>query len=63
MEKVKFKNLEELYLSGNQISDIKVFENTKFEKLKILNLTCNTINKNNYSSLINNLTKKINFDI
>ena len=38
MEKVKFKNLEELYLSGNQISDIKVFENAKFEKLKILNL-------------------------
>ena len=36
-----FKELKELYLSNNNISDIKVFEKVKFEKLEILNLSSN----------------------
>ena len=35
---VKFKELKELYLIDNNISDIKVLENVKFDKLEILYL-------------------------
>ena len=55
LEKVKFGNLEKLDLSVNKISDIKVLEKIKFENLKVLDLSQNQINKNEYSSLIDNL--------
>ena len=32
---IEFKELKELYLFENNISDIKVLENAKFEKLEI----------------------------
>ena len=37
------------------MSDIKVLENVKFEKLEKLNLRWNKIDKNKYSSIIDNL--------
>ena len=40
---IEFKELKELYLYENNISDIKVLENVKFEKLEILNLSYNEI--------------------
>ena len=40
---IEFKELKELYLNNNNISDIKVLENVKFEKLEILNLNWNKI--------------------
>ena len=43
MEKVNFKELKELYLLRNSISDIKVLKKVKFEKLEILNLENNKI--------------------
>ena len=45
----------------NKISDIKVFERVNFEKLKTLDLSYNNIDEKAYSSLINNLEKKINY--
>ena len=41
--KIEFKELKELNLCGNYISDIKVLENVKFENLEILNLSLNKI--------------------
>ena len=43
MKKVKFKELKELYLYENNISDAKVLENIKFEKLEKLYLYGNKI--------------------
>ena len=40
---IEFKELKELYLNENNISDIKVLENVKFEKLEILDLGWNKI--------------------
>ena len=40
---MNFRELKELYLYGNNISDIKVLENVKFEKLEILSLSDNKI--------------------
>ena len=37
LEKVDFKELKELYLSGNKISDIKVFDFKELEKLDLSN--------------------------
>ena len=45
----------ELYLSSNKISDIKVLEKVKFDKLEILNLEDNEIDDNKYLSIIANL--------
>ena len=42
-EKLNFKELKELNLSNNNISDIKVLEKVKFEKLEILDLGTNRI--------------------
>jgi len=62
--KIEFKELKELYLYKNNISDIKVLENVKFEKLEILHLSNNKIDKIKYSSLISKLESKIKyFDI
>ena len=52
LKKLTFK---ELNLNYNDISDIKVLEKVKFEKLEKLNLIDNKIDKNKYSSIINNL--------
>ena len=41
--KIEFKELKTLYLSNNNISDIKVLENAKYEKLEIINLGENKI--------------------
>ena len=49
------ENLKDLDLSENKISDIKVLEKVKFENLEILYLAHNKINKDEYSSLIDNL--------
>ena len=43
---MNFKELKELYLNSNNISDIKVLERVKFEKLEILNLGRNKISNN-----------------
>ena len=43
--KIKFKGLNELDLSENKISDIKVFINTKFKKLNLLYLIGNQIDE------------------
>ena len=40
---IEFKKLKELNLQYNNISDIKVLENTKYEKLEILDLVNNKI--------------------
>ena len=40
---IEFKELKELNLSNNNISDIKAFEKAKFDNLEILNLNCNQI--------------------
>ena len=56
MEKVNFKELKELYLLRNSISDIKVLEKVKFEKLEILNLENNKISDKN--SIIKKLKVK-----
>ena len=49
---IEFKELKELDLYVNNISDIKVLENVKFEKLEILNLSDNPIkNKSIISKL------------
>ena len=52
--KIKFKQLTELYLYNNNISDIKVLEKVKFDNLEILDLRSNKI------SDINTL-EKVNF--
>ena len=47
----------------NHISDIDVLEEVKFEKLEFLNLSGNRINENNFSSLIDILKSKFDFQI
>ena len=58
LENIELKNLQVLFLNKNNISDINVFEKVKFENLKRLYLNENLINKDNNSSLINNLNNK-----
>lgn len=41
--KIEFKELKELILNNNNISDVKPLETAKFEKLEILDLSQNTI--------------------
>ena len=61
---MNFKELKELDLYYNNISDIEILEKVKFEKLEILNLSLNKISyikileKVNYKEL-----KKILFDL
>ena len=43
LNKIKFKELKDLDLGGNNISDIKGLENVKFEKLEKLDLNNNEI--------------------
>ena len=56
LKKVNFKELKELYLCNNNISDISFLENLKFEKLELLHLSGNE-NISNYDIL-----KKIDFE-
>ena len=56
---MNFKELKELYLRNNDISDIKVFEKVKFDKLEILDLSKNNIDNCINSSVTLNLKTKI----
>jgi len=51
--KIEFKELKQLYLSSNNISDIKILENFKFEKLEILSLGNNKISDINILEKVN----------
>ena len=55
LKNVNFKELKELDLSENNISDISVLENVKFEKLEKLNLSFNNIDIDKFDSIIKNL--------
>ena len=46
-EKVNFKELKELDLSDNEISDTKALDRVKFGKLEILGLSYNNISDKN----------------
>jgi len=54
LSKIELKELKELYLNSNDISDINILENAKFEKLEILNLGNNKI-------FYINILEKVNF--
>ena len=58
-EKVNFKQLKELYLRNNEISDIKVFKKAKFDKLEILDLSNNDIDEVDNSEITLYLKSKI----
>ena len=51
--KIEFKELKELYLYNNKISDIKVLEKVKFDKLEILGLSENQISDINILEKVN----------
>ena len=51
--KIEFKELKEIDLSGNNISDIKLLEKAKFEKLEILILGGNGISDINILEKVN----------
>ena len=53
LKKIEFKELKELNLSFNNISDIKVLEKVKFERLEILNLSDNKISDINILEKVN----------
>ena len=42
-ENVKFKEIQELYLNNNKITNIEVLAKVQFQQLKILNLNTNLI--------------------
>ena len=50
LEKVIFKELKELYLSRDKISDINILEKVNFKKLNILYLRMNEISDINTES-------------
>ena len=53
LQNIYFKELKELNLSFNNISDIKVLEKVKFEKLKVLDLSENKISDINIFEKVN----------
>jgi len=53
LSKIDFKELEDLYLFGNNISDIKVLEKVKFDKLELLDLCSNQISDINILEKVN----------
>ena len=57
LEKIKFKEIKELNLSNNNISDIKLLEKVKFEQLEKLYL-CENVISNNINILENVNVKK-----
>ena len=52
---VNLKELKELNLIGLEISDIKILENVKFDKLEILDLSDNQISKKENESIISKM--------
>ena len=56
---IEFKELNKIILSGNELSDINIFEKINFEKLNELNLSNNEIKIEDNNSLINILKSKI----
>ena len=60
LSKVNFKELKKLDLFNNEISDIRVFDLINFKKLEILNIGENDIDKEEYSSTIENLKMHLN---
>ena len=56
---MNFKELKELNLNKNKISDIKVLERIKFEKLEKIVLNDNKIDKVKFDLLLNSLKSKI----
>ena len=64
---LKLKNIEELNLSHNNISNVKILKNLNLKKLKKLELSFNKINKikdpvKNINKIINNKKIEINLD-
>ena len=53
LKRIEFKELKELNLFNNKISDIKVLEKVKFEKLEILDLSWNQISDINILEKVN----------
>ena len=53
LKNIDFKELKELYLSENKISDIKALERVKYEKLETLDLNSNQISDINVVKKIN----------
>ena len=53
---MNFKELKELNLYNNDISDIKVLEKVKFEKLEILKLSWNYISNYNILKNVTNIS-------
>ena len=51
--KIEFKELKELILNNNNISDLKMLEKAKFEKLEILDLSQNKISNINIFENVN----------
>ena len=58
-----FDELKELDLGNNKISDIKVLEKIKFNKLEILDLRGNQISNEENLAIISKLKSKIKLDI
>ena len=64
---LKLKNIEELNLSHNNISNVKILKNLNLKKIKKLELSFNKINKmenpvKNINKIINNKKIEINLD-
>ena len=57
--KIEFKELKELNLSGNKISDINILEKVNFKELKELYLSGNNLSEVENYLIINNLKLKI----
>ena len=57
--KIEFKELKELYLRYNKISDIKVLEKVKFDKLEKLYLNNNQISEKENETIIKKLKSKL----
>ena len=52
---MNFKKLKELILYSNEISDINLLKNLKFDKLEYLDLSYNPLVNDNYDIIIQNL--------
>ena len=63
MENVNFKNLKELYLNNNNISDISIFKKVEFKKLELLNISNNEIDIKENDLIILGLNAKIKYVI
>ena len=56
---MNYKELKDLNLSSNQIIDLKIFEKTKFGKLKFLDLRNNLLDQIKDMKIIKELKSKI----